>query len=143
MKTEAKNQIRWMVRRSDMDEVLAIEEKTNDAWDEQLILSYLRKRYCIGIVSESPDGPIDAWAVYELVPKAIRIARIAVNAVDQRCGIGKQIITRLKEKLSEQRRSAVITQVHESNLTAQLFFHRCGFFATEMRDELIQFEFHI
>lgn len=142
MKAEAANQIRWLICR-DVPEILAIEDKTLDAWDERIITSFMKQRNYIGIVSESPDGPIDAWAIYELLPEAIFILRIAVNKEDRCCGLGKQMINRLKDKLSQQRRKCLITKVHESNLSAQLFFQRCGFFATELRDELIQFEYHI
>lgn len=125
---EASNrtQIRWLIRR-DMEEVLAIERASFEfPWTEEEFLCCLRQRNCIGTVAEL-DHEIVGFMIYELHQSMLRILNFAVAPQKRRHGIGKQMVQRLIDKLSQQRRREIVLEVRETNLSAQLFFSGCSF----------------
>lgn len=128
---ELKVQIRWLIRR-DMPEVLEIERSCFEfVWTEEDFLCCLRQRNCIGMVSEH-DHKIVGFMIYELHKMKLRIINFAVAPAEQRRGIGHQMIRRLVEKLSQQRRKEIVLEVRESNLSAQMFFKELGFRAVRV-----------
>lgn len=121
-------QIRWLIRR-DMPEVLAIEQAGFEyAWTEEDFLCCLRQRNCIGMVAER-DGRIVGFMIYELHKLRLRLLNFAIAADARREGIGAQMMLRLADKLSQQRRREIVLEVRETNLEAQLFFKAVGFMA--------------
>lgn len=122
----SRTQIRWLIRR-DMDEVLTIERSSFQfAWTEEEFLCCLRQRNCIGTVAEL-DHKIVGFMIYELHKSMLRILNFAVAGDYRRCGIGQQMVQRLIDKLSQQRRREIVLEVRETNVPAQLFFSGCGF----------------
>jgi len=120
-KKECKVQIRWLIRR-DMAEVLQIERACFElSWTEEDFLCCLRQRNCIGMVAEY-DQLIAGFMIYELHKKTLRILNFAVAPGFQRQAVGQQMVQRLIDKLSQQRRKEIILEVRETNLPAQLFF---------------------
>lgn len=121
-------QVRWMVRR-DMPEVLEIERQSFEfSWTEEDFLCCLRQRNCIGMVAERQDR-IVGFMIYELLKSQLHILNFAVAPWARRQGIGEQMVEKLVNKLSQQRRQEITLEVRESNLAAQLFFRRQGFLA--------------
>jgi len=121
-------QIRWLIRR-DMPEVLAIEQASFEyAWTEEDFLCCLRQRNCIGMVAER-DGRIVGFMIYELHKQRLRLLNFAVAADARRIRVGTQMVRRLIDKLSQQRRREIMLEVRETNLAAQLFFKDMGFLA--------------
>ncbi|MFQ5734408.1 MAG: ribosomal protein S18-alanine N-acetyltransferase [Planctomycetaceae bacterium] len=119
-------QIRWLIRR-DMGRVLDIEHASfENPWSEEDFLCCLRQRNCIGMVAEH-ENEVVGFIIYELHKARLRVLNIAVAPDVRRSGVGTQIINRLIEKLSQQRRREVLLEVRESNLTAQLFYKAQGF----------------
>lgn len=119
-------QIRWLIRR-DMGRVLQIEQDSfENPWSEEDFLCCLRQRNCIGMVAEHA-GEVVGFIIYELHKAQLRVLNIAVAPESRRSGVGTQIITRLIEKLSQQRRREILLEVRESNLVAQLFYKAQGF----------------
>jgi [ribosomal protein S18]-alanine N-acetyltransferase len=119
-------QIRWLIRR-DMAEVLKIENDSFEfAWTEEDFLSCLRQRNCIGMVAEH-DQEIVGFMVYELHKSKLNILNFAVSGDTRRQAVGAQMVHKLIDKLSQQRRNEIILEVRESNLDAQLFFKIHGF----------------
>lgn len=119
-------QIRWLIRR-DMDEVLAIERSSFEfPWTEEEFLCCLRQRNCIGTVAEL-DHQIVGFMIYELHQSMLRILNFAVAPELRRNSIGSQMVQRLVDKLSQQRRREIVLEVRETNLDAQLFFAKGGF----------------
>ena len=119
-------QIRWLIRR-DMGRVLQIEQDSfENPWSEEDFLCCLRQRNCIGMVAEHA-GEVVGFIIYELHKAQLRVLNIAVAPESRRLGIGTQIIGRLIEKLSQQRRREILLEVRESNLIAQLFYKSQGF----------------
>lgn len=124
-------QIRWLIRR-DMPEVLEIEQSSFDhSWTEEDFLSSLRQRHCIGMVVELNDQII-GFMIYELHKISLRILNFAVAPAYRRHGIGEQMIQKLVDKLSQQRRSEIDLTVRETNLPAQLFYQSQGFKAVNV-----------
>lgn len=121
-----KIQIRWLIRR-DMEEVLEIERSSFEfPWTEEDFLCCLRQRNCIGMVAEH-EGQIVGFMVYELHKSKLRILNFAVAKSARRRHVGTQMVQRLIDKLSQQRRQEIILEVRETNLAAQLFFRNQSF----------------
>jgi [ribosomal protein S18]-alanine N-acetyltransferase len=119
-------QIRWLIRR-DLDEVLCIERSSFEfPWTEEEFLCCLQQRNCIGTVAEL-DHEIVGFMLYELHQSMLRILNFAVSPSLRRNGIGAQMVQRLVDKLSQQRRREIVLEVRETNLDAQLFFADCDF----------------
>src|SRR3954451_8682689 len=125
-KEQARGDIRWMIRR-DMPEVLQTEQLSFEfAWSEEDFLRCLRQRNCIGMVAEQGEKVI-GFMIYELHKSKLHIVNFAVHPGFRRCGVGAQMVTKLISKLSSHRRTRITLEVRETNLPAQLFFHRQDF----------------
>jgi ribosomal-protein-alanine N-acetyltransferase len=122
-------QIRWLIRR-DMPEVLRVENtKFEHTWSEDDFLNALRQRNCIGMVAED-KGKIVGHMLYELHSDRLRLLNFVVDPEYRQRGVGRQMMDRLIEKLSQQRRHSVDLVVEERNVDAQKFLKACGFKAT-------------
>ncbi|MBS0265576.1 MAG: ribosomal protein S18-alanine N-acetyltransferase [Planctomycetes bacterium] len=128
-KQEVAVQIRWMIRR-DMPDVLKIENASFEFnWTEEDFLSCLRQRNCIGMVAEH-ENRVVGFMIYELHKTRLHILNFAVSPEFRRLGVGAQMIEKLINKLSQQRRQEIVLEVRETNLSAQLFYQNQGFRAT-------------
>lgn len=124
-------QIRWLIRR-DMPDVLMIERACfPDPWTDEDFMVCLRQRNCIGMVAEYKHS-ILGFMVYELEKSELRILNFGVHPENQRCGIGRQMIDKLIDKLSQQRRSRIWAEVRERNMDAQFFFREMKFDAVSI-----------
>ena len=124
-------QIRWLIRR-DMPEVLRIEQESFEfAWTEEDFLCCLRQRNCIGMVAER-DHEIVGFMIYELHKSRLNILNFAVADEQRRQGVGSQMVMRLVDKLSQQRRKEILLEVRERNLDAQMFFKQQDFRAVRV-----------
>lgn len=126
--SESRIDVRWLIRR-DMDEVLRIEAESFgvNRWSEDDFLACLRQRNCIGVTIVRNYSEILGFMIYELHKNKLTILNMAVQPESRRQGFGRMAIDRLKGKLSQQRRTAVMAHVTEDNLNAHLFFSACGF----------------
>lgn len=126
--------IRWMIRR-DMPEVLEIENDSFEfSWSEDDFVRCLRQRNCIGMVAEH-DERIVGFMIYELHKNRLHVLNFAVRDDLRRRGIGSQMMRKLVQKLSNQRRNRIMLEVRETNLPAQLFFRASGFRAVSLLRE--------
>lgn len=133
--------IRCMIRR-DMPEVLAIERgQFALPWSEGDFIECLRKRNCIGMVTEDKDEAIAGYMLYELHKERLGLVRIAVR--ERLEGVGTRLIEKAKSKLSLSRRSSITTHVPEYALGAQLFFRSMGFVATGGDGESYDFIYRV
>lgn len=124
-------QIRWLIRR-DMPEVLRIEQQSFEfAWTEEDFLCCLRQRNCIGMVAER-DQEIVGFMIYELHKSRLNILNFAVAPQNRRQSVGSQMVMRLVDKLSQQRRKEILLEVRERNLDAQMFFKEQSFRAVRV-----------
>src|SRR3972149_3187949 len=125
-KQDLRVHIRWMIRR-DMPEVLAIEKGCFEfPWTEEDVIKCLRQRNCIGMVAEQEDQVLGLM-IYELHKTRIHVLNFAVAKERHRSGVGSQMVAKLIAKLSAGRRSRIVLEVRETNLSAQLFFRNNGF----------------
>lgn len=144
--------VRWMIRR-DMSEVLRIEAESFEyPWCEDDFIRALRNRNCIGMVAEHDDR-ILGFMLYELHRNRLHLLNLAVHPDYRHRDVGTQMVAKLVNKLSEQRRTRIVLEVRETNLDAQLFFHALGFRAVEvLRDfyeeqyppeDAYRFQYHV
>jgi ribosomal-protein-alanine N-acetyltransferase len=120
-----------MIRR-DMPEVLRIENDSFEFnWTEEDFLACLRQRNCIGMVAEA-EGRVVGFMIYELHKTRLHVLNFAVAPAFRRLSVGAQMIDKLVNKLSQQRRQEIVLEVRETNLAAQLFFHNQGFRAVRV-----------
>ena len=130
-KAQIRVHIRWMIRR-DMPEVLAIEHASHEfPWCAEEFLRVLRQRNCIGMVAEHGERVV-GFMIYELHKTRLHILNFAVAPGFRRHGAGAQMIEKLINKLSQQRRQEIVLEVRETNLAAQLFFHNQTFRAVRV-----------
>lgn len=126
--------VRWMIRR-DMAEVLAIESEVFQPchWDENEFIRRLRKRNCIGLIVEDRDTrELLGYTVYDLYKNRIEIENLAVKESARHEGVARAIITKMKAKLSTQRRRKLRALIREDNLDALLAFKALGFQAKQI-----------
>jgi [ribosomal protein S18]-alanine N-acetyltransferase len=130
-KEQTRVHIRWMIRR-DMPEVLHTEQQSFQfAWTEEDFLRCLRQRNCIGMVAEHGEKVV-GFMIYELHKNKLHILNFAVHPGWRRLGVGAQMVGKLISKLSSHRRTRITLEVRETNLNAQLFFHRQDFKAVRV-----------
>jgi ribosomal-protein-alanine N-acetyltransferase len=121
-------QIRWLIRR-DMPETLQIEKESFEyPWTEEDFLCCLRQKNCIGMVAVHHEKVV-GFMIYELHKARLTLLNFAVHPNMRRRRVGAQMIQRLKEKLSAQRRREIIVEIRETNLQALNFFKSRGFVA--------------
>jgi ribosomal-protein-alanine N-acetyltransferase len=135
--------IRWMIRR-DMPDVLAIEQAVFQfPWQEEDFIRCLRQRNCIGMVAQhggtrTGEGQVVGFMVYELHQHRLHILNFAVHEDWRYKGVGRQMVEKLKTKLSSDRRSRLMLEIRETNVDAQLFFKSLGFRAGSVMHEFYQ-----
>ena len=123
--------VRWMIRR-DMAEVLAIEGESFDfPWLNEDFIRCLLQRNRIGMVAEHDDRVV-GFVIYELSKARFQILNFATDPEFHRRGVGTQMVARLIGKLSAGCRTRVAIEIRETNLPAQLFFHKSGFRAVSV-----------
>lgn len=120
-------QIRFLVRR-DMNQVIEIDKQSfSISWTEEEFLYCPSQRNCIGMVAEQ-DHRVIGFMCYELHKEYLRLLRFAVDPKYHRQGFGTAMINVLVEKLEySPRRTKIILEVQETNLSAQLFYKALGF----------------
>lgn len=123
----------WITRRH-LDEVLRIEKEVfKYPWEEADFLVCLSQRNHIGTVIEDYDTrEVVGFLLYRLNKDSLFIVNLAVIKSHQRTGLARFAINKLISRLTQQRRSQIITEVRETNLTAQLFFSSVGFKAVRI-----------
>lgn len=118
--------IRWMIRR-DMPEVLEMETHSFEfPWTEEQFIRCLRQRNCIGQIAEFEERVI-AFMIYELHKTKLHVLNLAVHHDFRWHSVGRQMIDKLKSKLSPQRRDRIMLEVRETNMPALQFFKALGF----------------
>jgi [ribosomal protein S18]-alanine N-acetyltransferase len=122
--------VRWMIRR-DLAEVLAVEHAASDyPWSEADLLRRLRRRNVIGMVATARDQVVGLM-VHAYAEPRIHLLNLAVRPDYSRRGVGRQMVDKLKERLTG-RRTRVVARVRESATPAQLFLRVAGFRAVDV-----------
>lgn len=126
--------LRWMIRR-DLASVTAIGRAP-----EELYVNLLRQRDVIGMVAEV-DGEVVGYMLYRVLPKEHTLVLLLLRVAEgkRRQGFGKNLLDKLKQKLTGDRYRAVVADVEEEDLDSQLFMRAVGFEAVaivELPDNL-------
>lgn len=123
--------IRYMIRR-DMPEVVKIEQASYEApWTQADFKECLSHHNHMGMVIESKEQII-GFMVYGLLKDSIHLLNIAICPSLRRLGCAESLVDKLKSKLTVQRRKEIIAYTRESNLEAQLFLRKMGFFCFDI-----------
>ncbi len=123
--------LRWMIRK-DIPEILEIENDSFEfPWNNDHFVEHLRKRNCIGMVAEC-SGYVAGYMVYEILRTKVDVVNFAVHPRYRRQGVGTAMVSKLKAKLSEQRRNMLTLFCRETNVAGQVFFRSQGFRAVNV-----------
>jgi hypothetical protein len=97
--------VRWMVRR-DLPGVMAVESATGGVWAEEKFLESLRRRNCVGMVSEpmrGRDQPLTGFMVYELHRDRLKVLNFGATTDD----VAEALFAKLLYKLCSHRREGL------------------------------------
>ena len=121
--------MRWM-HESDLPQVSLIDAfGTNPPLTQQELMNHLRNRTGIGYVAEADNGSLLGFMLYTLHQDKLQIERLAVHPFFRNKGVGKEMVDRLKRKLSTRRSSLDTTHPEEM----QGFYGKQGFTTTPTR----------
>lgn len=133
-KTEVKY-IRWLIRR-DLAAVLIMEMQESGSWTDSDWVTAICQRNIIGMVAEDQHSRIVGAMLYELNKGHLNIIRLLVDDRFRRQGVATEMLIRLRDKLSQQRRNELVCCVNERNLPMLQLLKSFGFmvYATERSD---------
>lgn len=118
--------IRWTIKK-DMPSIGLIDEASFECpWPTGVYLDMLREKNVISITAEI-DGKVIGYMIFRLCRGHFRVLRMAVHPTYRGLGIGTDMVDHLRAKVGNKGREAVVVEVSEYNLPAQLFFRDCGF----------------
>lgn len=118
--------IRWMIRK-DMEAVQAIEHQCFERpWQEDDFIRCMRIANNIRMVVEYKEL-IVGFMVYALHKHRLNVLNFAVHPDCRFKGVGRAMVKKLIDKLSNDRRSQIAMNVREANLDGQLFLKAMGF----------------
>lgn len=108
-------------------------------WSQNDLVEYLRQSRSIGKVVEVDDR-IAGYVVYDMLPRAISIATLAVAPQFRRRGVGRAMIRSLLNYVNAQqsfsqstgKRDRITALVRETSLESQLFLKAVGFRAVSV-----------
>lgn len=133
-------QTRWLISR-DFRDVMWIEQATAaEPWTQTDFVRQLKHANCIGVVTESNYATV-GFMVYSLRKQAISVIKFAVDPREDFATVGGHMVSRIIDKLSQQRRSEADIHVHESNLDMQLMLHGHGFRCDEIYGDQYLFRY--
>lgn len=127
--------IRWLIRR-DMQAVLRMEMQNDSPWTDSDWVTAMTQRNVIGMVIEDQFRRVVGAMLYELHKNTINLWRVLVDEDCRGQGVGTDMVLRVRDKLSQQRRDTVICCVGERNRPMLELLKSCGFIvhATERTD---------
>lgn len=126
-----KIKIRWMIR-VDLPEVLAIEKDSFEfQWFEEDFIRCLRQRHTMGMVAEHGEE-IVGYYIYESHKARVHVLNFSTHPKFRFSGVGRQMVAKLKDRLSPVGRKRITLEIRETNMPALLFFKACGFKATQV-----------
>jgi ribosomal-protein-alanine N-acetyltransferase len=116
---------------SDLRDVVQIERACFQfAWDRKDFRDFFSRPHTFGLVLEA-DGEIVGYLCFHVTSKSVYMTNMGVHPDHQRCGHGRQLLERIKDRAVREGVPAY-TVVRESNLPAQLFLKANGFYATQI-----------
>lgn len=115
------------ITENDIKAVAMIEaEVFSDAWTSKSILETMQQKQAFILVAEKENQIWGYCIVYYVLDEG-EIARIAVNPVCRRQGVGRNILEAVREACLEKGVTRLLLDVRESNQTAREFYTDFGF----------------
>jgi ribosomal-protein-alanine N-acetyltransferase len=88
----------------------------------------LRGRHTMGkVLRAGPTGPLAAFAIITLLPRAFVLEALGVHPAWRRRGIGRRVLQQVLQEQATKGRARAVAAVRERNLPAHLFLRACGF----------------
>ncbi len=112
---------------SDVEAVARLEQQIfTDAWSEKGILDTFKQPQAFILVAEHDDQVIGYCIVYFVLDEA-EIARIAVDPVVRKQGVGQELLRATCRVGIQQGIERILLDVRESNTSARRFYSAFGF----------------
>lgn len=122
--------IQWATSR-DLSSIYEIEKESFEYnWSFEQLCSTIKINNVIALVLNNENDCSIGYIIYQLNANSLTILNLAVGKDYRRQGCGKLLIDKMISKLLPGKREALIATIRESNLPAQLFFKKMGFYAT-------------
>jgi len=135
MKT--KNKIRWLDDDREAEQVISISEIAFRAcgisFDLAQIQAFVQTEGCVPKVLVA-DGRVLAYNFFKLYKKVVKIQQLAVRHELRRQSLGSRMLRRLIDDLPGMKKKAILVEVPEEHLGAQLFFRSHGFEAIQIKE---------
>jgi len=106
-----------------------------DPWSEEVMAGFLENESCAALVLELQGKKVVGSLFYERRGKSFWLHCLTVHPRYRLRGYGRALIGCLTSRLTPNKRNKCELHVRETNLTAQLFFQRLKFLATEVIPE--------
>lgn len=128
-------QVRRLIANRDLERLARIEDQCFEPdrrWsvkDFEVFLS-AKDGLASGLVAETwPDGKVVGHCLYKMLPGEIGLVAVAVARGYRRRGVGQLLLKTLSMKLGlgRESRQAIVSEVREGSLGAQLFLRACGY----------------
>jgi ribosomal-protein-alanine N-acetyltransferase len=102
-------------------------EAFENPWGEAALRSELAKEGSLAIAIRSPDGPLEAAALFATVADEAELLRVATRPDCRRCGHGRRLLEAGFARLAGAGIAAVFLEVAEGNSAARSLYHALGF----------------
>lgn len=121
------------LQESDLDEVMRIEQVSfRYPWRRQFFAADLNRPASLLLAARQDGHPV-AYAVAWQAEDELHLANIAVDPLLRHQGVGSQLLRALLESGKEAGCGRIYLEVRVSNLIAQSFYRKHGFFPTYTR----------
>ena len=136
-------QIRWAIH-SDLRRIVQIDRcGYRQPWDMEQFVSMMSQRPVICVVCCDADNNPIGYCMHRLSRHQIRIERLAVDPASRRIGVASAMVQRLKEKLSNQRRTELVAEVAGYQVAGQCCLASCGFVGSVADGDAVRFVYEI
>jgi len=137
MLTKQNVKIRWVDTDDELEQVILISEVAFH--DCGISLDQAQARAFVQAEGRIPKvlvekGRVLAYNFFELYKKVVKIRQLAVCHEHRREGLGSKLLRRLIDDLPGMKKKAILVEVPEEHLGAQLFFRSHGFEAIQIKE---------
>lgn len=131
-------QITWFTRKH-LSQIAAIEQQSfADPRSEEDIIEFSRITcHETLVVVDANNEVVECFISFELRKKSIHVIRMAVRPIDRRTGVGSMMMQRMKSKLHNEKRTAIVLRSPVANWQTNMFFAACGMSGVSQGDDVV------
>lgn len=118
---------------AEIDRLNAIDKAA--AWQEDDFLIESREESTCVMVIRNPHSKAVGFVIYKLRSRSISIRHMGIHPKYQRLGLGKYIITNLKNKIKRYNKTHILFTTRDNALPLHLFLRSQGFIAIKIERE--------